>query len=303
MFRRIHVALLQHADNAFVNAQLNNMSRASISTFDSFCAQIARETAGQFGIAPTFEQDERQFRHMARETILTFLYRHHDNPTLARFIAVHGFTQVWQDCLVPLAEDQMSIGREDWLEGLAERQLARLRTILTDAVAAIATTSQAMGAIPTTGALAERQRQVEQSGAAALVFPPVNATIDTRTDGAIPSNEDHLRSLLNTMRDLQRLNLRGGARNDPSATTNQGAYQNAQEYAKIAEQAIQTLRCEDQVRELYGLMLRLHADLSRAKRQQHLLSYADVVSIAVRGPEKQQCPAAILEQSLRSHHD
>ncbi|MFW6213924.1 MAG: UvrD-helicase domain-containing protein, partial [Spirochaetota bacterium] len=107
MYQRIYRRLAESRDDAFVAEQIADFDSAFISTLDSFCATIARDGCARFGIPPTFVVDEVALRERARAQAVAFIRRHSGERSLQSPLRLLGF-EGFVDGLVSLATDHVA---------------------------------------------------------------------------------------------------------------------------------------------------------------------------------------------------
>jgi ATP-dependent exoDNAse (exonuclease V) beta subunit len=125
MFERIHSRLSEEGEAALES--LRSFDRAQISTLDSFCAEIARDAAGMFGLPPRFASDEEGAARLASELSLDFLLSHWREPALSELLRVWGFQVVWRELFAELAVGHFHLAGGESLEAACERQLSECR--------------------------------------------------------------------------------------------------------------------------------------------------------------------------------
>ena len=125
MFERIHRRLAAEGDAALES--LRAFDRAQISTLDSFCAEIARDAAGMFGLPPQVRNDEEGAARLADELALDFLLEHWREPALSELLRIWDFRTLWRGLFAELAVRHFHLAGGESLEVSAERQLAECR--------------------------------------------------------------------------------------------------------------------------------------------------------------------------------
>lgn len=82
---------------------VQRFAEASISTIDSFCGDILRSSAQEYGYPPDFAIDDDRARGIAEDEALAFLLEKEDNPVLAELFSSMGFEACWQDLFASAA--------------------------------------------------------------------------------------------------------------------------------------------------------------------------------------------------------
>ncbi len=125
MHERIYKRLAD-LDDELVQEQLARFDRAEISTLDSFCGRVARTRSALFGVAPSFTVDERENLRLARRIALRFLGANAADPVLSGYIAANGFNSVLERGLVRLATNEVTVARPLEFDAMFSRQARRL---------------------------------------------------------------------------------------------------------------------------------------------------------------------------------
>jgi ATP-dependent exoDNAse (exonuclease V) beta subunit len=137
MFGRIHRDLSKE-DSAFVRRQLENFGNARISTFDSFCARIARSGCAAWGFSPDFAVDDGLALELAEAEALAFVLEKRGEGIVRKLIVQHGFERLYREIFAK-ASLQMCPARP-WnfesmpaeLEGFLREELGRAREGLSE---------------------------------------------------------------------------------------------------------------------------------------------------------------------------
>ena len=259
----------------FAAAQIENFSAARISTLDSFCARLVRGHAYRFGIAPDFALDEERYSQQAEESALEFLFHHADDPTLARFLAINGFSRVLHDCLVRLAKSYCTLGRSiDWVE-LIEHQLGQLHEVLGHHLATLQQIADELCAVRTSSAALQRT----QAAVATLNIGALVPGSSGQSSGQ-PIGVDELAAIGDLLQGIDALKKRGGRPGNENDVAIKDHIDRLREERQQIGAISSTLAAAGQLRELYALMGDFHARLSRDKRRNGLLYYQDVIDMA-----------------------
>ncbi|AFG36345.1 UvrD-helicase domain-containing protein [Spirochaeta africana] len=83
--------------------------QARITTLDSFCNTIVRESARSYGITPEFTTDEQQVQQLLQQECLGFLAEHRESPGMQAWLQDFSVERVLQDGLIHLAAEEFSI--------------------------------------------------------------------------------------------------------------------------------------------------------------------------------------------------
>ncbi len=104
MRARIYQSLLQRApDNPFAASQLTLFEQARISTFDSFCMQIAANAIDRYGIHPSITIDHNRHRQIARHLAYQLISRNQHCRPLIHLLEKHGYNRIQNDLFEALA--------------------------------------------------------------------------------------------------------------------------------------------------------------------------------------------------------
>ena len=104
MRARIYQSLLQQApNNSFAAAQLALFEQAHISTFDSFCMQIATNAIDRYGIHPSITIDHQRHRQIAHHVAYQLISRHQHCLPLIRLLEKYGYNRLQNDLFEALA--------------------------------------------------------------------------------------------------------------------------------------------------------------------------------------------------------
>ncbi len=117
MYDRIYRKLAEFGRDPFVAEQIAAFDSARIGTLDSFCAEVARNGGGAYGVPPTFRYDEREIARLARRTAVAFVIEKRGDPTMSRLVSTLGFTRVTDELFGRLAREFVTVAsRVDLLE-------------------------------------------------------------------------------------------------------------------------------------------------------------------------------------------
>ncbi|MQY76310.1 MAG: AAA family ATPase [Spirochaeta sp.] len=118
IYRRLKVAGETHSSR-----ELGRFDRAQISTLDSFCSQIVRNSCHLFGLPENFDFDEERVKELAEETSFNFLLSHLEDPALSELITIMGFERVQHNILSDIAVNHLHLGADfDFIDMYARQQ-------------------------------------------------------------------------------------------------------------------------------------------------------------------------------------
>ncbi|HTX73020.1 MAG TPA: UvrD-helicase domain-containing protein, partial [Rectinemataceae bacterium] len=99
---------LQASGERRAREQIERFADAAISTIDSFCSQILRSSAQDYGYAPDFAVDDTAARDLAESEALAFLLERRDEQSLAEVLARLGFERAWKELFADVAHRHCS---------------------------------------------------------------------------------------------------------------------------------------------------------------------------------------------------
>jgi len=134
MYERIYARLLAEADKPRIREQIARFDRAQISTLDSFCVQVLRNSPQHFGIRSDFRLGEDETTRMDEETALRFLLDHSDDEALLAFIELNGFESVWKDFFVSLGANFLHLASTRDFHRIYENQVGALEKIVDEGI-------------------------------------------------------------------------------------------------------------------------------------------------------------------------
>ncbi|MFZ2780880.1 MAG: UvrD-helicase domain-containing protein [Rectinemataceae bacterium] len=102
MYGRIHAALAG-SDDPVAAEKLARFSEARITTLDSFCAEIVRGSAEDYGYPPDFAIDEETAASITREEAFSFALEKRSSPGLAELLASYRFEDIVEIFFVGVA--------------------------------------------------------------------------------------------------------------------------------------------------------------------------------------------------------
>ncbi|MCL2558140.1 MAG: UvrD-helicase domain-containing protein, partial [Treponema sp.] len=103
MYRRIHLELSRIAregqgeKSALAQRALDEFAHARIQTLDSYCASIARQASGRYGVSPDFSIDEERCRRLAADISLPFAITMRAHPAMEKLYSRKSPMRVARD--------------------------------------------------------------------------------------------------------------------------------------------------------------------------------------------------------------
>ena len=261
-----HARLLEEGDDPRINEQIARFDRAQISTLDSFCVQVVRNSPQYFGVRADFSLGEEQTSRADEETALAFVLDHSDDPALLSFIDVNGFEAVWKDLFASLGSGYLHLAERRDFDSVYRRQIEELERIVSESLAALGRLGRSILALDGTAAKALADAQAVLRAAPEL-------------DG-LPGEErfDELAAAVEAIK----LSKRVGRASSPEVEVYKEL---AAEHDLLRERlasAALTLASRTTMKRLFELCGEYQELLHTKKRLSGALSFQDVVEMAVR---------------------
>ena len=266
MHERIYALLLEDRELPGMADQIALFDRAQISTFDSFCAQIARGWSQRYGVPPSFAIADEERGDEAESVALEFLLENWERPSLFEFIRVNGFERVQRGLFASIARDYLTIAEEKDFRAMGRQQRAELERVLNSE------TARLQGILTRIRAL---------DGRAAKAVAEAHASIDRLPDLADLAARGSLEELHAAL-PLVRLSKRTGSAGSDVIV----------EYKELADAAlaavstllsvVDTLASQELLSGMFDLLTEFQELVLRRKRRSGLLSFRDVAELAVR---------------------
>ncbi len=114
MRSRIREALRKDPDPA-VRAKAAEFDRAEISTFDSFCARVARSACRAWGMSPDFSQDEDALDALVSSEAFSFILERRESGAFRAIVAANGFQGLQEGVLAVAAKGMCPSSPSDYL--------------------------------------------------------------------------------------------------------------------------------------------------------------------------------------------
>ena len=262
MYERIYARLVEESDHPVVAAQLALFDRAQISTLDSFCAQIARNWSEHFGVAKSFTIGETESTLLVEEEALSFILENGSDPALVAFIELNGFEKVWKELFVLLGRSYFTIAEPRDLESMREAQTAALGEMML--------------------ALEQKSREILD---AILAIEPGGSKAIGGAHELIPrkpawdslSHEERVSAIVSL-----KLSKRTGSSSSENVVMYKELVEELDAGRSALEEASATLASGDLIRRMFALCDQFQGRLLARKRASGVLSFQDVVEMAVR---------------------
>ncbi|MEX2444437.1 MAG: UvrD-helicase domain-containing protein [Alkalispirochaeta sp.] len=262
MFQRIYRRLSEVAgDGGHLSDQLQRFDEAQISTLDSFCAGILRDSTTRFGLPPQVQSDETQLRREAEQVALQFLSRHGDDPVVGTFARQLGIERTLSEMLVPLATSYFRLSDPIDFDALLRRQFQWLQDRRAEVEGEIAAAVEALnGAAPEKGNAPEACAAVNRAADDYAALAELLETIDRRRfprgdEGAL------FKEIINTL-----LEKKGRSRTGLLPR-----------WTALRDTAART----DELEHLYRLLTPFQEEVLARRRGRGLLSHQEVMELAV----------------------
>jgi ATP-dependent exoDNAse (exonuclease V) beta subunit len=269
MYERIYQRLQEEGEAALVH--LRDFDQAQISTLDGFCAQLARDGAGLFGLPPTLRHDEDGVERLAGELALDFLLEHWRERPLQALLAEHDFRALWQDLFASLASEHFHLAGQEDLAAMAERQLAECRRAINLAWPDASAALENLQAIP---ARTQTMRKNHDAAARLLACSPLLAgeQYGELAEAAAECREG--------------LSCRGGGKAEDLAAAKELARSLKGRLLPELEELALTLERRETLRAVFGLLERFRLAFLARKRALGLVTFRDVAEMAVQALQR-----------------
>jgi len=267
MYERIYAGLADHADDEFVRRELERFDEATIATLDSFCSEVAASAAPEFGLPPSFTVDPAAVLQLAEESSLEFIREKAEHPALKRLIAEQGLDVALHGCFVPLVTQLMSPARPSDFSALHTLQISTLENDI----------ARTRGAV---GELLNGIASIDGPAPPSLSLL-IESADRVRSDPAWGAGECAPEELARAASELEVFaGLRGRQSSEAAALYRELQPELKQQRESLAE-ALATLELKPRLSELFGLFGELQTRVLQRKRSRAVLSYKDVVLLAV----------------------
>ncbi|MFO8041707.1 MAG: UvrD-helicase domain-containing protein [Alkalispirochaeta sp.] len=241
--------------------QLQRFDEAQISTLDSFCAGILRDSTTRFGLPPQIQSDDMQLQREAEQLALQFLTRHGDDSVVGAFARQLGITRTLSELLVPLATRHFRLSAPIDFDQLLERQLQWLANRRAEVEREIAAAVDALNAAaPEKGNAAEVCAAVNGAADDFSALATVLETIDRRR---LPRGDEatEFKEWINTLL-AKKSSKRSGL---------------LPRWIALRDTAART----DEMGHLYGVLAPFQQEVLAQRRRRGLLSHQEVMELAV----------------------
>ncbi|MFP4373555.1 MAG: UvrD-helicase domain-containing protein [Spirochaetaceae bacterium] len=268
MHERIFRGLSDYRHVPFVAEQLGRFETARISTVDSFCGQIARNGCTRFGVPTSFRVDEDEIHRLSEDAALAFLLDNRHNPVLARFIALNGFDAVRSNGFAMLARDYVLVSREQNPAAWLSAQMRELGNLYRRRLAELdAVSGTLMSLEPSSRAIAAAQE--------ALAGVSLEPGWDPAQTDRPPEGLDGLTAAASL------ISKRTGAGKPDAVETYKSCVDEIRRLTGEITKLVDTFLVRDDLAELYRLVGAFEEQVRAEKRRRGLLSYRDVMELAV----------------------
>ncbi|HUX12610.1 MAG TPA: UvrD-helicase domain-containing protein [Spirochaetia bacterium] len=265
MHDRIYRRLLSMQEDPLVSAALPRFDRAQISTLDSFCGQIARADCTRFGIPPDFSTDEERVAELVEETAMEFLLVHRHNDALVELIEQSSFEGVWRECLLPLGLNYFSVSERTDFAALGQGQ----ERALIDNVERV---YQAVSSL--------RAEALTFDPAAGAKVRALAAWFENLSDWPDLVRAGDFDTVSRQAAELWAISLPGHVVR-PDLVAAKETLKMLRPHCAAAAEIVGTLKLAPATRELFALVSEFEGILLNRKQQQALLSFEDVMRLAV----------------------
>jgi ATP-dependent exoDNAse (exonuclease V) beta subunit len=280
MYQRIYLQLAELRDDPFVAEQIAEFDSAFISTLDSFCATIARDGCARFGIPPTFSVDEVALRERARTQAVAFIRLHADRSSIQSSLRLLGF-EGFVDGLISFSMDQIPAAGGNSPSSYLEAQRQFLESHLGEQEEQISQAFATIRGLDSDGpkCVQNAQTVIEQAeGEQPLLMSSgrYNASL-APTDLAKLCN-----AAVRAVEACTKIKLTCGSSKHPDVPLLKDAVAALRESGPRYASLLTTLGQWSQQEELLSLLDEFYESVLAEKRQAGLLSYHDILVLAIR---------------------
>ena len=277
MYERIYGALVAQRERAFVADQLARFDDAFIGTVDSFCGAVARDGCARYGVPPSFVIDEQALRSSGRLLSLQFLREHAGNPGLAAVIRLNGFERTW-DALSVLATEHVGAAESPGFSSCLPRQEAAVVSALSGIENSISSGLSTILSLDSGAATCvAKAQEIADAVAAATPFLVSDGVV---TDSLREPQVGEAAAL--SLEKLMAIKLTCGASKREEVLLLKEVVTELKELVPLCAAAFRTLAAMPVQRELFALLDRFGEQVRSLKQTSGLLSYHDVVRLAIR---------------------
>ncbi len=264
MYERIYKRLSEDKDDPVVKAELAKFDKAQISTLDSFCSHIVKNSCKDFGIPSDFAVDNEAVRRLAEEEALAFVLEKQDDPALREFLHRNGFVETWKSFFASLAHTHFSLAEPIDFDRTFEIQNRLLRDALDRAAGTLSESFQRICSLPDIDITCIR---TNKEVAASLI-----GLLSERTD---------IESLKRGLENLK-FNKQWGGSKKPEVQELKSLLEAAEAARDTIVETAGTLLEADSMRHIFALCSEFQERFLVSKRAAGTLSFHDVMSMAVK---------------------
>ena len=297
MYQRIYEELSEYSHDPFVADQLARFDEAFIGTLDSFCGAIARDGCSAFGVAPGFAIDEQALRRECELLALQFLRSRISEPGLGALVQLTGFRRTWE-ALADLAREHVPVTREIDFSELLRAQQELLGEHLRETGNRV---ESALAAI----------LDLDPSAAKCVALAHGVATKALEADPfatprALPASDPaQAAAAAAAIEPAGRIQLRCGSSKKADVMVLKQVVEQLREDVPLYATALRTVATRPVQENLYEELTEFGTQVRRTKQQNGLLSYHDVLELAIavleadlelRGYYKQRYDAIMIDE-------
>ncbi len=250
----------RQGENPLFRKALQDFDSARISTLDSFASEVARAGCAGYGLPPNFVTDEDAYAELCRREALEFILRKTTDPTMAWMTSEYGIEALWEQVLVPIAQNYMKPGDPYDFTGVWKRQqtalareLPRLLNVLDSELLMLSETTD-------TGKLVSDARQAAEA--------------------CLPLLGRHTDELLPLLERVHKIKKSGSRKGDYEVLAS--CVDAIKPASASAIEIIQTQVSAEEITRVYELLQEFQDRVIAAKQDAAVLGFADVFSLALR---------------------
>lgn len=266
MYEKIYARLLQEDNDPRIREQVARFDRSQISTLDSFCVQVLRNSPQYFGVRSDFTLGEDVSVRHDEETALRFMLDHSDDEALLAFIRVNGFERVWKEFFVSLGSNYLHLARRRDFRSIYDRQVAALDRIVGETISRLS-------------GICVRIRELDPESAKAVA--DAQARIAALPDLQVLADGERFGEIAIAAEEFA-FNRRTGNSRSPEVLLYKELADEFDDLRIRLATAASTLDSRGSMRRIFELCDEYQEILLKKKRASGTLSFQDVVEMAVR---------------------
>ncbi|MCA1949047.1 MAG: UvrD-helicase domain-containing protein, partial [Treponema sp.] len=251
----------------WVQKQLRRFDSARIDTLDSFCSSIVRGSCQNYGIPPNFTIDEARLQALAEQTTMEFLMEHRSEPVIASLVAHYSFERIVKEFLADFCLYRLPFAASGSYKESAKKQVDEILKRIKDILKNLKESILSGAALDTSSG---------QIHLTALV-----KTAQKYEDISFEYNEAQYHIYLNLCSDFLGIRLPGKVVEGTDSGTAKEILKDIKILCERLKNLLVFYQQRSFIEEAGTLLDDLAERYNRNKRQEALLSFGDLVDLAV----------------------